>query len=1220
MKKVFNLKSITRALAVVMIIGSVLVGCKSYDGQIDDLNADVVTLKSDVAKDLAALKTQLEATINTEIGKLNAEITTLKADLATKATKAELDAAKAEILSKTVSLEAFNAYKAKVDGEIKALQDGLALAATKVELKVVNDKLDAYILANNAALTALTGRVTELELKATKLAADLENLSILHGQTLARLVIVEGILNVKEGKSIVIEDIKAQLADQLAKINKNIADINDLYLKLSAAEARIKALEDLNIKTRLEALEAKDIVLANQILALQQEVAALKQADINLGIRIDGLQSRIDALEKFRDEEVKPFMTEIGLWKTQTETWIGQINTWKGEIDTWKGDMTTWQTAMNEWKGEMEDWQDDMNEWKEGIQSWRTDVVDPFILWAEPEIKDLREEVDILNGNMKEIASAMSLNFAALSNRLTGLTFVAEYYVNGIPAMDFSPLVAECLTVTPAVQIAYHLSPSFITPEDIDTTNLSFVLIKETKNVFKLNGPFGAPSAQSEVEAHYDSIANGKIYVSVAIEDLDAVFGSMGTKFLGFTIEETFPSVVLQVPLSEKAVTENKLEFDEDGAMTTVVNGVEYPAGQVVTASHYVRLDYNKLVAMKNVKLGLNDTPEDTYPLLVTTAEDAMALTAEGYDLATETSPTVVFLPYGGTINLADTVAAILNGNTLFDVEKYGLKFKFDPLDENGEVIEYLRNGVDQQQFISITDEEKGTVTAADFPNLVDSIAKSVGRTPIVRVWMYNKKAPDCVMLYGFVKVVFEEQPDINLKYPFETSMASCDTTNWTIPVQWHLENVYDQAGMTSAEFHAAYSPWWTAEAGKVTRHGNLANNSTLNWSITPQEVWTKLNANPTAASVTFTATFKYTAHNQIVNPDFVITMTKTFTRPEEKAKQEISESELVAKYWYDLNGQNNGTVFEEVKSNVHVPAVGENTTANNKYETNLTGAFLSDANKSLMGYDNYQFFFVKDQKTHVINDGQTPAEITLVPDDENDQLLQYGGQTVATINPFATNVGDLIVLNNASSIAKRLLNYDKEFLRATLGVRYDYCPDLKDANDKKIPTTMAVTVAGKETFDVVFVRPLSPKGNDNKKFIDGVLFGQAGSYMTIKDLAGLVDWRNVAFTSASNLYGYYGVTAIAVDIAAITTNVNGTWENLSAYPQLEVAVATSVTGVTPVDAMGYLTYRNNGMIIGNEFQLKVPVTVTHHWGEIKTAIVTVNVERTIGPSGVIRN
>ena len=313
MKKVFNLKSITRALAVVMIIGSVLVGCKSYDGQIDDLNADVVTLKSDVAKDLAALKTQLEATINTEIGKLNAEITTLKADLATKATKAELEAAKADILSKTVSLEAFNAYKAKVDGEIKALQDGLALAATKAELKVVNDKLDAYILANNTALTALTGRVTELELKATKLAADLENLATLHGQTLARLVIVEGILNVKDGKSLVIEDIKAQLADQLAKINANADKIADLYLKLSAAEARIKALEDLNIKTRLEALEAKDIVLANQILALQQEVAALKQADINLGIRIDGLQARIDALEKFRDEEVKPFMTEIGL-------------------------------------------------------------------------------------------------------------------------------------------------------------------------------------------------------------------------------------------------------------------------------------------------------------------------------------------------------------------------------------------------------------------------------------------------------------------------------------------------------------------------------------------------------------------------------------------------------------------------------------------------------------------------------------------------------------------------------------------------------------------------------------------------------------------------------------------------------------------------------------------------------------------------------------------
>lgn len=782
--------------------------------------------------------------------------------------------------------------------------------------------------------------------------------------------------------------------------------------------------------------------------------------------------------------------------------------------------------------------------------------------------------------------------------------------------MDFSPLVAECLTVTPAVQIAYHLSPSFITEEDIEVDNMSFVLIKDTKNVLKLNGPFGAPSQEvSEVEAIYDSIANGKIYVSVAIADLDKVFGSMGTKFLGMTIEETFPSVVLQIPLSEKAVTENKLEFDENGAMT-VVNGTEYPADRVVTASHYVRLDYNQLVAMEDVVLGLDDAPANTYPLLVTTVDEAMALSAAGYDGAVETSPTVLTLPFEGSLNLKDTVAAILNGNSLFDVEKYGLKFKFDLLDESGNTFEYLRNEVDQQQFIEVT--EDGVVTAAE--TTPELIAQSVGRTPIVRVWMYNDKDPDCVILYGFVKIVFEEQPDINLEYPFETSMASCDTTNWTIPVQWKLDSVYNQAGMTSAEFHEAYTPWWEADAGTVTRHGNLANNATLNWSIPAQDVWTALNADPTATEVSFTATFKYTAINQVVNPDFIITMTKTFTRPVDEVKQAILESQLVTKYWYDLNGGNNGTVFEEVKSNVHVPEVGENTTANNKYETNLTGAFMSDADKSLMGYDNYQFYFIKDQKTHIINDGQTPAEITLVPD-ATGQRLQYGGQDVATINPFATNVGDLIVLNWDSPLAKRLLNYDREFLRATLGLRYDYCPELVDAEGVKIPTTMAVTVAGNETFDVVFVRPLSANANANKQFIDGVLYGQPGSYMTIKDLASLVDWRGVAFSSTTNanLYGYYGVTAIAVDIADITTNVNGTWESLSTYPQLEVAVATSVPGVTPVDPLGYLTYRNNGMTIGTDFELKVPVSITHHWGEIKSSVVTVTVKKTIGPSGVIR-
>ncbi len=1069
MKKVFNLKSITRTLAVVMILGSVLVGCKSYDRQIDDLNADVVTLKSDVTKQIGDLKTQLEATINAEVTRINGEIAALKADLATKATKEEVTAL-------AVRIQALENFKTNAEGQIAELQAGLALAATKEELLALKDEVNAKILELSQTLTALEAKVETLDGNLTELKGKVDqntaDIAALKADVNTRIALLEGILDVKDGKSVVIEGIKTQLADQLNLINANTDKINDLLTRMKAAEDKIKK---------------------------------------------------------------------------NTE-----------------------------------------------------------------DIATLRAEVNILNKNMKEIAKAMSLNFSALSNRLTGLTFVAEYYVNSIPAMDFSPLMSACKTITPSVQIAYHLSPSFITEEDIETDNMSFVLIKDTKNVFKLNGAFGAPSAeQSEVEAIYDSIANGKIYVSVAIAELDKVFGNMGTKILGVTIEETFPSVVLQIPLSEKAVTENELVFDANGGMT-VVNGKEYPADRVVTASHYVRLDYNKLVAQKDVQLGLNDA-DQTFPLLVHTAAEAKELSVEGIDGATETSPTVIWLPYKGTINLADTVAAILvEKEELFDVEKYGLKFKFDLLDEKGQTIEYVRNTVNQQTLVNLSNAALGTVSAKDVP--MTTIATSKGRTPIIRVTMYNDQDPTCPVLIGFIKLAFKEQPDINLAFEFEKSAAICDTTDLALTSAWTVTNIYNKVGMTSTVFHTNYNPFTQEGDGIVTEIAD-GDNLVLNWAISPQEVWTKLNANPTLNEVSFKTVVTYKALDQFVNPDFVVTLTKTFTRPTDEAKQNILVAELIAKYWYDKEGKNNGKVFEEVKHNVNVPTVDENTTTNTLFLSDISSAFVQDADKSLKGYDNYEYYFLPTQPLHV--DGTNGG--TRLTVSEDGQELLSGTEVVATINPFAANVGDVLELNRESETGKRLLNYGPEFFRATLGVRYQFCPELVDADNNPIPSTMAVTVAGNPSFDVVFVRPINADGVSGENFVDAVKFGEKGSYMTVAELVNLKDWRGEEFAEMDNLYGYYGVEMITVDVANIKTNLNGPIVPLSDFPSLRVLVEPTVPGVTEPAEFGYLTYRNNGVVIGNDFELYVPVTVTYYWGTIQSTIVTVPVQKTIGPSGVKR-
>ncbi|HRG04086.1 MAG TPA: hypothetical protein PLN75_07945, partial [Paludibacteraceae bacterium] len=70
MKKVFqiNLKSITKVFAVVMALSFVtFTGCKSYDQDIDALNTDLASLKTELTNLNNATKSALE----TQIAALN---------------------------------------------------------------------------------------------------------------------------------------------------------------------------------------------------------------------------------------------------------------------------------------------------------------------------------------------------------------------------------------------------------------------------------------------------------------------------------------------------------------------------------------------------------------------------------------------------------------------------------------------------------------------------------------------------------------------------------------------------------------------------------------------------------------------------------------------------------------------------------------------------------------------------------------------------------------------------------------------------------------------------------------------------------------------------------------------------------------------------------------------------------------------------------------------
>ena len=122
MKKVFQikLKSLTRVFAMVMAVSLVtFTGCKTYDADIDKLNTDLASLKTD----LTALNTSTQNALTVQITQLNTDLTALKARVKTLedngATDAEVAAVKADIMSKVVTLEAFNAYKEAKESFVK---------------------------------------------------------------------------------------------------------------------------------------------------------------------------------------------------------------------------------------------------------------------------------------------------------------------------------------------------------------------------------------------------------------------------------------------------------------------------------------------------------------------------------------------------------------------------------------------------------------------------------------------------------------------------------------------------------------------------------------------------------------------------------------------------------------------------------------------------------------------------------------------------------------------------------------------------------------------------------------------------------------------------------------------------------------------------------------------------------------------------------------------
>ncbi|MEA4851184.1 MAG: hypothetical protein VB126_06995 [Paludibacter sp.] len=244
MKKVFQtkLKSITKVLTLVIIASlATFTGCKSYDEDINSLNTDVTTLKSQ----LANLQTYTKAEIDAKIATLTAEVNALKTSAATKAELSALE-------SKVVTIAALNAYKTQVTTDIAAAVAGLATKASvdavNVEVVKVQTALSALGVSVDAKILALK---TELNAKDAELATAI-------GAVTARVATLEGLVaanttGVADNKAAIVA-----LQAELTALKNGTYTKAEIDAKLAALDADLKKL-GTDLKLDFEVLATRQL-------------------------------------------------------------------------------------------------------------------------------------------------------------------------------------------------------------------------------------------------------------------------------------------------------------------------------------------------------------------------------------------------------------------------------------------------------------------------------------------------------------------------------------------------------------------------------------------------------------------------------------------------------------------------------------------------------------------------------------------------------------------------------------------------------------------------------------------------------------------------------------------------------------------------------------------------------------------------------------------------
>ena len=553
------------------------------------------------------------------------------------------------------------------------------------------------------------------------------------------------------------------------------------------------------------------------------------------------------------------------------------------------------------------------------------------------------------------------------------------------------------------------------------------------------------------------------------------------------------------------------------------------------------------------------------------------------------------------------------------DLAPLGMSIKY-------EVVKNYKLGTnltDQKDFVTVT--EDGIVTPKVFNTTGEA---AIDRTPIVRVSLMNGSN---VVRVAYVKIKIVKPSEIKpAKDPIPLTVdefkfvcgqdGKSETTVEQINVQ-----LYNKLGMSKNEFHKAY-PYFTdcthvkGDVGTVVdkpeRDAEGGMTYLYTWTIKNEDLWKHAGEEVSNEIVFKNAATNATDSVVVVLKSKIKGVKKTYNVWKTKGEVPVGENaHYYAEYW--------NTTKEYAKLNVQTPNESETDANKCLFVSDLNAPFYNKNGQLYLdeSITNLQYFFCTGKDGVAAIKDINGTKVTFTVSANGLELhasakvgnVTYTDEKIATINNAeTTGVYDVkrknsIELNKESDLAKFLLNTNK--LYTFIGAKANVCGE----TTKEV----SITFDGKDHFQANFIRPINITTNANDNFIDGVDFGEKGSFITIEDLISPSDWRIDAKTGKNRLFkdhktywDFYGPFDVEALIDEAKCDLNGELQDVPATIVLAQSDATSMGGAN--SKYGFITYRNNGAGVQNAFNLYIPVKVKYGWGEIVTDPIKVNVATTI--------